>query len=1395
MSAENRVFRWLRHAFNFYSNASASQRRRRRRQTSVESLEVRTLLSAFTVTNLNDSGSGSLRAAIASANGSVGADTISFAVTGTILLSSGELLITDSVTITGPGADQLALSGNNQAFRVFAVDDLTASFIDVAISDLTIRDGGNGIAALDGAGVRSSENLTMSGVIVTGNEAGSQGGGGIQIYGGNFVLQNSAIIDNRANQGAGVELFGNSHLIINTTVSGNEATGHGGGVLALIGPTTVRNSTITMNRCDADGNGVGVNGGAGGNPDLLTAYNTIVAGNFIGTGTQPYDAANLNSSSSYNLIGFAGADVGLTNGVNGNIVGVNGSGLRDINTILNTTLANNGGRTPTHALVAGSAALNSGSNAQALTATGGLLVNDQRGTPMPRTSGSAVDIGAYELFAGPIIVSTTVDELDSNLAAGDLSLREAIALANGTPGANVITFAGSTNGTEFDLQLGQMLISDAVTITGNGSGLTVIDAQQLSRIFFVTDTAGDVTLQSMKLRRGRTTGSNADFNDSTFGGGAVRTLSAGTLTFSNCIVTENSTSGLQASGGAVVGWTGMIQVDQSTFSGNGTTGNDGAGGAISAKFGPVIVTRSIFDGNSTLGTSAVGGAIFAVVSDITISDSTFSSNQTSGVGAQGGAVFNQQRSITITNSTFSGNSTSGFDADGGAVMGAYAPMTIRQSTFSGNSTAGVFADGGAIFTLSGAFSLIQSTVIGNSSLNERGGGVFVGSAPSVVRNSIIAANTDNGTAPDFLQGSTLLLTIGNSLIGRNNGTGLSATGVNAPDGRGNFVGGATPVLAINPLAGFLQSNGGATLTRALLPGSPALDRGASIADILIKPTSVVSATAATDFYPADRLLSATNLTLQNFATADDDIYRWVTNDPNGAAGNDYFANGTATPTLTFSLGATYLLTDVVLWGYQDSLNNDSKSIRFEFSTDGGSSFNATITLTKPRFSLAVPSHTLSLGAVVAANTIRMTILDNYFGEAGDTGGDRVGLDEVRFLQRGLTPISDQRGGSYARILDSDLLGGPVVDMGAVESPGIRVISPNPNAFTLRPTYTWTPVAGATEYTIQINNDSTGVAQFHVATVTTASYTPGIDLAVGKFRMWIRPKFGVTLGNWSAPQTFYILAAPAWQTIARTQLTSRPSLAWNALPGAVQYDLWVTNYATGQPVVRQNVNSTGWTPSSDLTMGLYRAWVRGRDAAGNYTAWSVLQELLVVPGPTPIGPMNSTFDRTPTFQWNAVAGAGSYELYVRNRNTGALVINGQAVAGTSYTPVGNLADGPYRWWAVAVSPANVGSIKSGGTTPTDIYVGGQTTLIVPTGTISNRTPTFTWRTVDGATSYHLWVNRVDIAVAGIINVTGLLSTAFTPVSPLAAGTYRAWVRSVSSTGELSIWSAQVDFTIV
>src|SRR5262249_843562 len=108
-------------------------------QLSVERLEDRTVPSTFMVHNLADSGPGSLRQAILDANALPGADVIRFAAArdGTIVLTSGQLSITDDLTLDGPGVQRLTISGND-ASRVFSVSGSTTN---VVIRDLSIADG------------------------------------------------------------------------------------------------------------------------------------------------------------------------------------------------------------------------------------------------------------------------------------------------------------------------------------------------------------------------------------------------------------------------------------------------------------------------------------------------------------------------------------------------------------------------------------------------------------------------------------------------------------------------------------------------------------------------------------------------------------------------------------------------------------------------------------------------------------------------------------------------------------------------------------------------------------------------------------------------------------------------------------------------------------------------------------------------------------------------------------------------------------------------------------------------------------------------------------------------------------------------------------------------------
>jgi hypothetical protein len=180
----------------------------------------------------------------------------------------------------------------------------------------------------------------------------------------------------------------------------------------------------------------------------------------------------------------------------------------------------------------------------------------------------------------------------------------------------------------------------------------------------------------------------------------------------------------------------------------------------------------------------------------------------------------------------------------------------------------------------------------------------------------------------------------------------------------------------------------------------------------------------------------------------------------------------------------------------------------------------------------------------------------------------------------------------------------------------------------------------------------------------------------------------------------------------------------------------------------------------------------------------------VPGPAP-----TTTQIAPTFgqevlSWSSVAGAVAYEVQLKNLKSGANVAL-TTVSGTTFTPSEALLSGEkYRWWVRGKNAQNVFSAWSG---PSDFYAGGQTDILTPTGTVSNLMPTFTWKSVTGATRYELSLHKDGVGKA-ILNKKDILTNSFTPTTALSSGTYRVWVRAISVTGTLTTWSLPVSFTI-
>lgn len=114
------------------------------------------------VTNTNDSGVGSLRDAITQANASAGADTITFSVTGTIVRSSTLPSIADNLTIDGPGAPSLTISGNNAVGVIFVDTGVTLNLWKVTIANgMVTGDPGAGGGLYNNGGTVTISNTTF----------------------------------------------------------------------------------------------------------------------------------------------------------------------------------------------------------------------------------------------------------------------------------------------------------------------------------------------------------------------------------------------------------------------------------------------------------------------------------------------------------------------------------------------------------------------------------------------------------------------------------------------------------------------------------------------------------------------------------------------------------------------------------------------------------------------------------------------------------------------------------------------------------------------------------------------------------------------------------------------------------------------------------------------------------------------------------------------------------------------------------------------------------------------------------------------------------------------------------------------------------------------------------
>ncbi len=741
----------------------------------------------------------SLREALLLADGTSGPDVIVFAPSlfsagaATITLAydgpdggtvPDHLTVNGYVTVDGPGASLLSISGGG----VTRVAHVTSGAV-AAFHDVTVVSGGG---VTHGGGFYVDGNLTLQGAVVKNSAASSMGGGvyvssigalsmaestvdanSAQFGGGIFghfgagqklTILSSTISNNTATSGGtggGLNFFSVAGAgtaigkIVNSTVSGNTAPASGGvRVRYASAQLTIINSSIAANTASLDTAGVHLV-----NTPSVTLHNTIVADNKMTSGANSNVTGTFQSGSSCNLVGPAGGSGGLVNGTNGNKVLTAGqnSGL--------SPLADFGGPTKTHTLLVGSPAIDSGSNAQALDAFGNPLTVDQRGRTRIVYN---VDIGAVEReILGDYNGDGSVDAADYTVWRNDEgSTTRLVADGDGS---------GKVDANDYEVWKNHY---------GNGVGPNLSAAYGIQVVSTaVDDNDGDHTFGDLSLREALSR--------------AAAQAGADMIVFRHTLEGQTITLGSELTVDSQVDVVGR-GADLLTVSGNNAVRIFNVSSGVTAK----IRDLKIANGNYA---SGYGGAV-VTAGNLTLTGVEIV-NSTSQAG---GAIYANGGTLSVVSSTLANNYG---QYVGGAVYLNGATTTFTNSTISNNGTQYV---GGGIYVYGGSLALDHVTVAQNvvTTATNGGGGLAIASSSAIARNTIIADNYSGAALAEDNINGTLNTTLSvYNLIGLGGAGGLT-NGTN-----GNKIGVANPGLAA------LGNYGGRTRTHALLAGSEAIDAG------------------------------------------------------------------------------------------------------------------------------------------------------------------------------------------------------------------------------------------------------------------------------------------------------------------------------------------------------------------------------------------------------------------------------------------------------------------------------------------------------------------------------------------------------------------------------------------
>lgn len=348
----------------------------------------------------------------------------------------------------------------------------------------------------------------------------------------------------------------------------------------------------------------------------------------------------------------------------------------------------------------------------------------------------------------------------------------------------------------------------------------------------------------------------------------------------------------------------------------------------------------------------------------------------------------------------------------------------------------------------------------------------------------------------------------------------------------------------------------------------------------------------------------------------------------------------------------------------------------------------------------------------------------------------------------------------------------------------------------RPLIEWSDLPEAKTWKIFIANATTGKSPLFLDTVIGRSYRPLLDVGIGLVDIWIHGIRADGTGMpWSLRHRIEVRTATTVAPMAARQATLRPTAEFSAVPGANAVEIYLSNLSNPQaPPLREIVNTSSWTPSSDLGLMRYRLYARALVRDKFAANWSQPRDFVVAAAPNQTAPLQISIEQRPTFSWTAIPGATNYWLQLRHILTGKVLADVRDIATTSWQPATPLSFGAYRWWVLAEN--KTASLRSDWSRAVDFTIGDRPALTAPSGNLNNTTVVVRWLPFPQAVSYQLWISQTTPSLQQVFYRAGITGTSHEVAGVLKRGTpYRVWVRAVLSSSAATYWSQSVDFTIV